>query len=489
VTAVPSPPGDLAAQPRLRPRRYWWLLPAGALLFAATIAIYVFFIKTHMLSWWLRPVDLSVYREGGASVRHLAPWFSPHTWAPLYHWPRIYWLKFTYPPFAALVFTGFTVAPLPVLARIWVGVNVAAVVATLQVTFGALGLRRVSLRLGAALATAAVVFWIEPVQRTLYLGQIEVVLMLLVLWDLSQPDRRWWKGAGTGLAAGIKLVPLIFIPYLLLTGKVRQAAVAAGTFAVTIAVGFLALPGDAGDWWLHGLFLQGDRTGFTGWAGNQSLRGLLTRLAGSVAAATPLWLVLAVVTGVAGLAAAALLTRCGYPVPGLLTCALTGILVSPISWDHHWVWVVPGVAAAGYYGARAIRRPARWLLAGLAGALVVIFGAWPGWLLGHPRDLGGWSRGLIWLGPSTNPQTFDRRGDQPWYHEYHWHGTQVLFGNLYVFTGIALLALLLIVAAVTAWRRRGHSARPAQATPAAPASRQAAPEASTTVQGEPKIHS
>jgi alpha-1,2-mannosyltransferase len=123
------------------------------------------------------------------------------------------------------------------------------------------------------------VFWTEPVMRNLYLGQIDLMLMALVLWDLCQPDTkasRWWKGAGIGIAAGIKLVPLIFIPYLLLTRKFRQAAVASVAFVVTIGVGFVFLPSDSAKWWFGGLFYNGGRTGFVGWEGNQSLRAIIT---------------------------------------------------------------------------------------------------------------------------------------------------------------------------------------------------------------------
>src|SRR3979411_2300607 len=87
---------------------------------------------------------------------------------------------------------------------------------------------------GCGLRGAGAVFWIEPVIRTIYVGQVNLALMALIIWDLCQPDTeasRRWKGAGVGIAAGIKLVPLIFIPYLLLTRKFRQAAVACGAFA------------------------------------------------------------------------------------------------------------------------------------------------------------------------------------------------------------------------------------------------------------------
>ena len=133
---------------------------------------------------------------------------------------------------------------------------------------------------------------------------------------------------------------------------------ACAAFAATVAAGFVAAPADSARWWLGGLFFNGGRTGFVGWEGNQSLRALLTRLAGSVAGAEPVWLAVALVTAVAGLACAAVLDRAGHPLPGLLTCALTGLLISPISWDHHWVWIVPGVAVAAAYAVRAMRAPA-----------------------------------------------------------------------------------------------------------------------------------
>jgi Glycosyltransferase family 87 len=130
--------------------------------------------------------------------------------------------------------------------------------------------------------------------RTIYLGQVNLILMALIIWDAGQPGPgrggRWWRGAGVGIAAGIKLVPLIFIPYLLLTRRPRSALVACATFAATVLCGFVVLLADSARWWLGGLFLDGGRTGFLGWAGNQSLRALLTRLAGSVAGAGPVWL-------------------------------------------------------------------------------------------------------------------------------------------------------------------------------------------------------
>jgi alpha-1,2-mannosyltransferase len=147
---------------------------------------------------------------------------------------------------------------------------------------------------------------------------------------------------------------------------------------------------------------------------------------------------------------------------GVLACALTGLLVSPISWDHHWVWIVPGVAALVGYGVRATGwRRIPWLAAGVL--VTALFGAWPGSLWGQPTDLGGFSEGLIWAPPNTNPGTFGRLGDRPSYAEYHWRGFQLLVGNLYVLTGLAVLLIItFLTARLVLPRLRNVSARGAR---------------------------
>ncbi len=339
---------------RWRARSIVTLALAGLIAFAVAAGIYIWYALTHRMPDWMEPVDLRVYRFGGFIAAHVWPWYQAHRSSPLYDWPGFHSLKFTYTPFAALVFTAATVLPLRLLEYTSLAVNTLATLLAVWVALAAVGWpgagtpagkdrpATVSMpkRAGLTLLVGAVVFWLEPVQRTLFLGQVELILMALIMWDLCQPDRRWWKGAGVGVAAGIKLVPLIFIPYLLLTRRFRQAAVAAGIFALTALIGFAADPADSTRWWLGGLFVKGSRTGFVGWEGNQSLLGLITRLAGSVAAGQRLWIWAAIAVVAVGLVIAVLLDRAGHPVVALLTCALTGILGSPISWDHHWVWAL-----------------------------------------------------------------------------------------------------------------------------------------------------
>jgi alpha-1,2-mannosyltransferase len=429
---------DPATEPRRR-REYRILLAVGIAVAAASAGLLAVAVATHPAISTLKGFDLHVYLMGGELAKN-----NP---SRLYTWQLQPGIQFTYTPFAALLFALITGVRFRVLLDVMAVVSVASVAVTVWIAFRELGWRGMA-RTGATLLVAGVALWLEPVQRTLYLGQIELVLMALIVWDLCQPDRRWWKGAGTGIAAGIKLVPLIFIAYLLVTRRFRQAGVAAAAFAVTVIVGFAVLPHQSAQWWWHGYFLQAGRTGFIGTMLNQSQRGLITRLIGSVASAGGLWLAIAIMTGILGLAAAAVLDRAGHSFTGLMVCALTGLLVSPISWDHHWVWIVPGLAVLVDAAVRAGNRWSRVAWIAAAAAVVLAFGAWPRlW----PGDSAGLLQGgLIWYAPVS---TFSF-GDNAHYIEYHYRGLQQIAGNLYVIAGYALFVLALAAAAYWLWTRR-----------------------------------
>jgi Glycosyltransferase family 87 len=462
------------------------LLLAGGTAFAVVLAGWLSYACPHPAAYTIDPADLGVYNTGGLIVRHVSPPYDHGVQYPLYDWPLSKdALKFTYPPFAALLFAAVSYIPWSVLPRLSQVVNLlllvvagwftmeglvarptakAAIVSGAQAAYAPRGdpgipagppkngcySRDRQVKLGGALLAAAAGLLTEPVFRTLYLGQVNLLLMVLILGDLRQSGGRPLQGAATGIAAGIKLVPLVFIPYLVLTRRFRAAAMATGTFAATVALGFTVIPGDSGEWWLHGLFFDDGRTGFVGWGGNQSLKGVLTRIAGSVSAGTFWWWIAAVVTAAIGLAAAVLLDRAGHHMLAILATALVGLLDSPISWDHHWVWVVPGVMTAACYASRARyegrRAAARWCAA-LAAALLLVFAAWPGALWNVTiTGAGDFTNGLIWAGPNSKVTTFMLSGDSPAYLEYHWRGLQNLSGNAFAAAGVALLLLLAAVA-------------------------------------------
>jgi alpha-1,2-mannosyltransferase len=135
---------------------------------------------------------------------------------------------------------------------------------------------------------------------------------------------------------------------------------------------------------------------------------------------------------------------------GLLTAALVGLLDSPISWDHHWVWVVPGIMVAVHYAVRARQaghQRAALGCAAVAAGMLLVYAPWPGglWSL-RTSGPGNFTHGLIWAGPNSLVKTFVAVGDKPWFLEYHWSGLQVIAGNAYVLAGLALLAILGFIA-------------------------------------------
>jgi alpha-1,2-mannosyltransferase len=420
-----------------RPRQLPWhrLLGSGGLILATlffllSLAAYLADQAVHrhaVLTWY----DLNVYNDAGLITRQLP--------SILYTWELKVGVQFTYTPFAALVFAGGSLLPVVTLRWIMTVASLAAIPLTAWLTLGGMG-RRGPGRLAAALAVSAPALWLQPVVKAMFLGQIEPLLMLLVVWDLTRKDSRQWKGIGIGVAAGIKLVPLLFIPYLLLAGKVKQAAIATGAFVATVVIGFITLPGPSASYWLTGYFMRPGRTGSVHSLVNQSLLGVLSRLYGTVAPAQPVWLPIALVVAAAGLAGGAMLSRTGRPVHGWALVGMTSVLVSPISWDHHWVWVVPVLALMA--GLTFTARPV--VKACLIAGIVLISGvmaAWP-WKYSGPRAYVP-RRGLLgwFVKPPENTLV------------QVVHGWQLLTWNLWVAVGIVIY-LALVAAAIVTWRMR-----------------------------------
>jgi alpha-1,2-mannosyltransferase len=444
------------------------LLIAGACAFALALGAWLIYAFTHSAIYTQDAVDLKVYFQGGYIIRHKSP-YNPALQYPLYQWNGATGpnassldLPFTYTPFAAIAFVLASFTPMKIAPDLSQVVNIGLFLAAIWFTFRGLGVNDKRTRLGATLLVAGLTFWMQPILRTLYLGQVNLFLMALILWDLTQPKGRWWRGIGTGVAAGIKLIPIVFVPYLLVARRFRDAIGVVAGFVITIVIGFLVVPGDSWHWWFQGTFVNGSRAGFAGWEGNQSLNGLITRLTGSIHAGNHIWLVAAALAVILGAIAAGLLDRAGHPMPAILVAALSGLLASPISWDHHWVWVAPAVAVLGYYGYQ-YRESARRAAIGLysaAVALLLIFFAWPAAWFESLRSLGADSLGLIWMQSNTNPNDYEKQGDLPSYVEYHWHGFQLIWGNIYVLAGMAALVGMLIIS-LRSWAAvRGRPIRP-----------------------------
>ena len=247
-------------------RRPAVVLMAAVALFLLAVAGYALLVHAFP-QYYGRQIDTAVYRDGGIAVRNQPAMLYALKLGPAR-------LPFTYPPFAALLLAAGSGASF----AIWqVGLAVLTIGLLPVVAYLSLGLagRPAGVaRAAAAFAIAAVSLWLEPVAMTLFFGQINLVLLALVMGDLALPDRIKGKGIGIGLAAGIKLTPLIFIPYLLFTRRVKAAAISALTFAVTVGLGFALLPHAAAVFWA-GTFA---RSGSKFHLDNQSLNGVILRL-------------------------------------------------------------------------------------------------------------------------------------------------------------------------------------------------------------------
>jgi alpha-1,2-mannosyltransferase len=235
--------------------------------------------------------------------------------------------------------------------------------------------------MAALLLPVAALF--EPLRTNLAYGQINVLLMALVAFDCLLPAT-WWRvadrpigwprGALVGLAAALKLTPAIFVLYFVARRQWRAASTAVASFLVFTGLGALCAPHDSHEYWTKMVFDTG-RIGPMAFAGNQSLNGILYRARLTGNAEHDAWLAGAALVGIVGLIAIFRAARAGRQLLALSLTACTTLLISPVSWSHHWVWSVPivltGLLAAYRAGNRA--------MLALFGGGLVLFLASPQW--------------------------------------------------------------------------------------------------------------
>jgi alpha-1,2-mannosyltransferase len=337
-----SPVGRLRAWTRRPPRvdligaRVGFLrrvVARPAVVFAFTVAACAFGLVMAFMALRSAAIDLEVYRAGGRAVLGGTPLYQEPLWAGL---------RFTYPPWAAILFTPFAPLPSALAQTIAVIGNCALLVFTALWSWRAVGIAPGRRLIVLSSVTASLLFCNEAVHATVYVGQVNLVLLALILGDLLRDDDHKSKGIGLGIAAGIKLTPLIFLLYLVVTRRYRAACVATATFLATVAAGFLILPHDSVRYWLAGTFADTSRI-YTDVASrhNQSLRGMLLRLGISADSAQAGWLVLALGTAAGTIVVAAWASRRGEQLLAVTLCGLCSAALSPWSWGHHWVWLVP----------------------------------------------------------------------------------------------------------------------------------------------------
>ncbi|NJP99436.1 DUF2029 domain-containing protein [Streptomyces sp. PLAI1-29] len=341
-------------------------------------------------------VDLMVYRaEGWAARAGQDLYGAPFTEAQL---PN------TYPPFAALLFMPLTLFPVGEMRTLATAGNLALLVALVHLALRTVGRPRRWPRAAVTFGVAAAAVWCEPVWTTLRYGQINLLLAVLVLWDLSRRPGdagHRWAGIGTGIAAGLKLTPALFAVALAVAGVakaagevrarrrhgaprpgttalwnplLRRSATACATFFATVALAGVVLPRDSLRFWTE-VVVNPDRPGLVEQTANQSLRGVAARLLHTPEPGL-WWAGAATLAVVAGLAVTTAAFLAGLDAWAAVACAMTALLVSPVSWSHHWVWCVPLLVLLGSEALRRPGRPAWWVATAGTGLVFCSYALW-----------------------------------------------------------------------------------------------------------------
>jgi alpha-1,2-mannosyltransferase len=363
---------------------------AGPVLLVISIAV--------RLGWtYLAPhganfVDLHVYLGGAATLDHPGTLYSYVYSEQTADFP----LPFTYPPFAAVVFYPLHWLPFGLVAFGWQVAMMAALYGVVRISQ-----RFIGVPAGAghriAMAWTAITIWIEPLRNNFDYGQINVFVTLAVLW--AAYTTRWWlSGLLVGVASGIKLTPAIAGVYLVGVRRFGAAVFSAVVFLATIGISALVV-GDDTRYYFTKLLGDAYRVGPIATSINQSWRGGLSRILGYDAGFGPPVLIAIALTAVLAILAWRALDASDR-LGKLLVVELFGLLLSPISWTHHWVWLVPLMIWL-IYGPLRERRGARivgwgWLVLTVIGVPWLLLFAQPTiWQISRPWYL-AWA-GLIYI--------------------------------------------------------------------------------------------
>jgi len=380
----------------IHPGRKRWVAPVIYGVLGLELAVLIGFAAAY------NALDFRIYMWGGHAVTHDTRLYLALAYG---HW-------FTYSPFAAIVFVPVAAIPLVIARVLWDLVSVAALAYSLVLILKLAGYR--PSRMAVAGATAAAMA-LDPVYETLFLGQINLILLALILTDVWRVRSGRNAGLGVGVAAAIKLTPAIFIVFFLLARRTKAAFIGACTFVGCGLIGLLIAPRASKLYWEH-LFYDTQRVGAP-YISNQSPYAAAIRIAGGAAHIGAWYVVIPLALGGIGLAAATILARHDDWLGATAVTGTTGLLVSPISWAHHWVWILPALVVLVRSGHRVA-----------AGFGYLLFALAPFWYTPH----------------SAGPR------------EYGFHWLLTLVANCYLIAGLAFLAYM---------SRRAYLARTAPPPP------------------------
>ncbi|VEG40599.1 Protein of uncharacterised function (DUF2029) [Mycolicibacterium flavescens] len=292
-------------------------------------------------------IDVDVYRMGGQAWLDGRPLYAD---GAMFHTRGGLDLPFTYPPLAAVVFAPFALLSLEaasvaitVITLVLLIVAVTIVLhrcdvwSTTSVTTEPAWLRQAWL---AAAIVAPAVVYLEPIRSNFDFGQINVVLMTLVIADCVPRRTPWPRGMLLGLAIALKLTPAVFLLYFVLRRDVRAVVVTAVSAVVATLIGVAFAWRDSLEYWTETV-RNTDRIGTATLNTNQNIAGALARLGLSEGPRFVLWTAACFAVLAITVWAVRRVLKADEPVLALICVAMFGLVVSPVSWSHHWVWALP----------------------------------------------------------------------------------------------------------------------------------------------------
>jgi hypothetical protein len=319
----------------------------------------LFYASWHAIVAFGRPYnffDMKIYHgavEWWASGNELYRFIAPETT-----------LGFTYPPFAGLLMLPMVFLPVKAAGWINIGGSLLALTIVLAALVGPIARRYgwtpwFAVGVSVALATA-----IEPVRETFGYGQVNLLLFALIMADMvalrwrarsrtnailasRSPLNRFllsgaWAGVGVGLATSIKLTPALFIVYFLITRQWRVAITAIASGIAACVVTALVASHESMTYFSTVIF-ETNRVGAADMTPNQSLAGILARLYDSTTTPTLLWLTFSMLALAVGLSRASHAHADGDELTAFTLIGLSANVISPISWSHHLVFVIPAM--------------------------------------------------------------------------------------------------------------------------------------------------
>ncbi|OOK68205.1 polyprenol-phosphate-mannose-dependent alpha-(1-2)-phosphatidylinositol mannoside mannosyltransferase [Mycobacterium kansasii] len=298
-------------------------------------------------------IDIDIYQMGGQAWLDGRPLYSGDV---KFHTPIGLDLPFTYPPLAAVVFSPFAWLKMPAASIAITLLTLVVLIVSTMVVLTALNVWPTSALLPgpawvrrlwlAMIIVAPASIWLEPLSSNFAFGQINAVLMTLVILDCFPRRTPWPRGLLLGLGIALKLTPAVFLLYFLLRRDGRAALTAVASFAAATVAGFALAWRDSREYWTHTLH-HTDRIGSASLNTDQNIAGALARLPIGEHESFLLWVALSLVVLVATVWAMRRVLRADEPALAVICVALFGLVVSPVSWSHHWVWMLPAVLVTG----------------------------------------------------------------------------------------------------------------------------------------------